>query len=290
MISGRPSRVLPLLAVLLLPGCETLSSLTPWTGRSDDLRARERDIAANRPPEELYNNGVDALNQRRLATAVTQFDAVEQNHPYSSWAVNAQLMRGYTEYLQNRYTESIGTLDRFIQLHPAHRDIAYAYYLRALNHYEQIADIQRDQKGTEQALAALQEVVNRFPESAYARDARLKIDLCRDHLAGKEMEIGRWYQNQKLYAAAINRFQRVINDYQTTNHTPEALHRLTELYLTLGLVDQARQTAAVLGHNYPGSEWYEDSYTTLAANGEVPPVGRPRATGGLLSRTFGSLF
>jgi len=109
MISGRPSRVLPLLAVLLLPGCETLSSLTPWTGRSDDLRARERDIAANRSPEELYNNGVDALNQRRLATAVTQFDAVEQNHPYSSWAVNAQLMRGYTEYLQNRYTESIGT-------------------------------------------------------------------------------------------------------------------------------------------------------------------------------------
>ena len=290
MIPGRSSRVLPLLALLLLPGCETLGSLNPWSGRAADLRTREQNLAATRTPEELYNNGVDALNQRRLATAVAQFDAVEQNYPYSSWAVNAQLMRGYAEYLQNRYTESIGTLDRFIQLHPGHRDIAYAYYLRALNHYEQIADIQRDQKGTELALGALQEVVNRFPDSAYARDARLKIDLCRDHLAGKEMEIGRWYQGQKLYPAAINRFQRVIDDFQTTNHTPEALHRLTEIYLTLGLVDQARRTAAVLGHNYPGSEWYEDSYATLAANGEVPAVGRSRAESGFFSRTFGSLF
>lgn len=289
MTPGRPLRFLPVLALLLLPGCETLGSLNPWSGKAADLRPRE-DVAANRSPEELYNNGVDALNQRRLSTAVVQFDAVEQNYPYSSWAVNAQLMRGYAEYLQNRYTESVGTLDRFIQLHPAHRDIAYAYYLRALNHYEQIADIQRDQKGTELALDALQEVVNRFPDSAYARDARLKIDLCRDHLAGKEMEIGRWYQGQKLYAAAINRFQRVVDDYQTTNHTPEALHRLTEIYLTLGLVDQARRTAAVLGHNYPGSEWYEDSYATLAANGEVPPVGRSRAESGFFSRTFGSLF
>ena len=163
-------------------------------------------------------------------------------------------MQGYTQYLQNHYTDAIGTLDRFIQLHPAHRDVAYAYYLRALCYYEQIADIQRDQRGTELAMNALQEVVNRFPDSAYARDARLKIDLCRDHLAGKEMEIGRWYESQHLYEAAIGRFQRVVDDYQTTNHVPEALHRLTEIYLILGLRDQARKTASVLGYNYPGSE------------------------------------
>ena len=197
--------------------------------------------------EELYNNGVDALNARRFSTAGDQFNAVEQNYPYSSWAVNAQLMSGYSPYLQNKYTDAIGTLDRFIQLHPAHRDIAYAYYLRALCYYEQIADIERDQKGTEQAMNALQEVVTRFPDTAYARDAKLKIDLCLDHLAGKEMEIGRFYQKQHLYEAAIGRFQRVVDDFQTTNHVPEALARLTEIYLALGLKDQARKTAAVLG-------------------------------------------
>ena len=146
------------------------------------------DATANNTPvgpvETLYNNGVDALNARRFATAGDQFAAVEQNYPYSSWAVNAQLMSGYSSYLQNKYTDAIATLDRFIQLHPAHRNIAYVYYLRALCYYEQIADIQRDQKGTEQAMNALQEVVNRFPDTAYARDAQLKVDLCRDHLAG----------------------------------------------------------------------------------------------------------
>ena len=134
------------------------------------------------PVEELYNNGVDALNARRFSTADDQFNAVEQNYPYSSWAVNAQLMSGYSLYLQNKYTDAIGTLDRFIQLHPAHRDIAYAYYLRALCYYEQIADIERDQKGTEQAMNALQEVVTRFPDTSLRTDAKLKIDLCVDHL------------------------------------------------------------------------------------------------------------
>lgn len=281
---------LPLVAGLLLTGCAALDSINPWSGKASDLVASPD--AGSVPVEQLYGNGVDALNDQRYATAVTQFDAVEQNYPYSSWAVNAQLMRGYAEYLQNRYTEAIGTLDRFIQLHPSHRDVAYAYYLRALSHYEQIADIQRDQRSTELALTALREVVNRFPASAYARDARLKIDLCRDHLAGKEMEIGRFYQGQKLYAAAVGRFQRVIDEYQTTNHTPEALHRLTELYLALGAVDQAKRTAAVLGHNYPGSPWYADSYANLADNGEAPPVEREQTAqrGGFLSRTLGSLF
>jgi outer membrane protein assembly factor BamD len=246
------------------------------------------------PVEQLYNNGVDALNARHYTTASEQFAAVEQNYPYSSWAVNAQLMSGYTAYLQNKYTDAIGTLDRFIQLHPAHRDIAYAYYLRALCYYEQIADIQRDQRGTEQAMNALQEVVNRFPGTTYARDASLKVDLCRDHLAGKEMEIGRFYQKQHLYEAAIGRFQRVVDDFQTTNHVPEALHRLTEIYLVLGLRDEARKTASVLGYNYPGSQWYEDSYTQLvddgvARSGSTPTPNAP-AQRGFFSRAWHAVF
>ena len=178
-------------------------------------------------------------------------------------------------------------------MHPANRDIAYVYYLRALCHYEQIADIARDQRGTQEAMTALQEVVNRFPDSSYGRDAKLKIDLARDHLAGKEMEIGRWYEQQHLYTAAIGRFQRVVDDFQTTNHVPEALHRLTEIYLKLGLVDQARRTAAVLGHNYPGSEWYVDSYDQLIADGLVKgkPVPGPGADDpGFFSRTLGWIF
>ena len=279
--------ILPLL--LLLSGCETLNALAPWNGKDATLNPNED--AASKSVEDLYNNGVDALNTKRYKTAVEQFDAVEQNYPYSSWAVSAQLMHGYTEYLQNHYTEAVGALDRYIQLHPTSANVAYAYYLRALCFYEQIADIQRDQKGTEQAMAALQDVVNRFPESAYARDSRLKIDLCRDHLAGKEMEIGRFYERQKLYTAAIGRFQRVIDDYQTTNHTPEALHRLTEIYLLLGLTTEASRTAAVLGHNYPGSPWYEDSYRNLSDNGMAPPVASAASgSGGFFSRTLGSIF
>ena len=278
-------------AVLALPlgACATLDSLNPWSDSTPDVVETKEDAAAL-PVEELYNRGVDALNRQNYAVAVTQFDLVEQNHPYSSWAVNAQLMQGYAEYLRNHYTDAIGVLDRFIQLHPTHRDIAYAYYLRALCYYEQIADISRDQKGTQEALGALQDVVNRFPDSAYGRDARLKIDLARDHLAGKEMEVGRFYQHQHLYTAAIGRFQRVVDDYQTTNHAPEALHRLTEIYLALGLVDQARRTAAVLGYNYPGSPWYEDSYGDLVGPGDRCAAAEPPPRPGFFSRTFSAIF
>jgi outer membrane protein assembly factor BamD len=265
---------------LLLAGCG---------GKSKDENA---DVTAPPAPvEDLYNNGVDALNAQRFSSANDQFNLVEQNYPYSTWAVKAQLMQGYTQYLQNNYTDAIGTLDRYIQLHPAGNDVAYAYYLRALCYYEQIADIERDQRGTQIAMNALQEVVNRFPDSAYARDARLKIDLCNDHLAGKEMAVGRWYQSQHLYEAAIGRFQRVVDDYQTTNHVPEALHRLTEIYLVLGLRDQARRTASVLGYNYPGSVWYEDSYSDLFDAGlvqEKGPAAPPQR--GFFSRAWHSIF
>ena len=280
-----------LAAVLLLP------MLSACGGGAATADADKKALTG--PVEDLYNNGVDALNARRFSVASDQFAAVEQNYPYSSWAVNAQLMTAYSLYLQNKYTDAIGTLDRFIQLHPAHRDIAYVYYLRALCYYEQIADIQRDQKGTQQAMNALREVVNRFPDTAYAQDAKLKIDLCVDHLAGKEMEIGRYYQKQHLYEAAIGRFQRVVDDFQTTNHVPEALARLTEIYLVLGLKDEARKTAAVLGYNYPGSEWYTDTYAQLADNGVAiaasgsgPPGGLTGAppSRGFFSRAWHAVF
>jgi outer membrane protein assembly factor BamD len=284
-------RLIPVLtAAALLCGCQTLDSLNPFS----DSKSSDSDVKAVDPSlvpvETYYNNGVDALNAKRYKVAATQFDNVEQYYPYSSWSTNAQLMHGYVNYLQDDYTAAIAVLDRFIQLHPANRDIAYAYYLRALSYYEQIADISRDQKGTQEAMAALQEVVNRFPDSAFGRDARLKIDLCRDHLAGKEMDIGRWYEGQHLYTAAINRFQRVVDDYQTTNHTPEALHRLTEIYLLLGMTDQAKKTAAVLGHNYPGSSWYENSYDQLIADGQVPNSRGRLEEEGFFSRTFHSIF
>jgi outer membrane protein assembly factor BamD len=286
-VQTRRRATAPLLAaIVLLP-------LLAACGSHDD----DDDVASagSQPVEQLYNNGVDALHDKRYATAITQFDLVQQNYPYSTWAVNAQLMDGYTLYLQNKYTEAIGTLDRFIQLHPAHRDIAYAYYLRALSYYEQINDIQRDQSGTDQAMTALQEVVTRFPDSAYARDARLKIDLARDHLAGKEMEIGRWYQRQNLNTAAIGRFQRVVDNYQTTNHVPEALSRLTEIYLALGMREEAKRTAAVLGYNYPGNSWYLDSYNQLFDDGLVPnaPNEPKTVTDGqenFFSRAWHSIF
>jgi outer membrane protein assembly factor BamD len=261
-----------------------LGACSAWDGKDSSLRTRA-DMAAQ-TPESLYASGIDALRQERYQQAGQLFDAVEREHPYSTWATSAKLMSAYSDYMRNRYTESIGALDRFIQLHPAHRDIAYAYYLRALCYYEQIVDAERDQRGTEVALVQLQEVVNRFPDTSYARDARLKIDLARDHLAGREMNIGRFYQSRGLLSAAIGRFRRVVDEYQTTNHVPEALHRLTEIYLSLGLTDEARKTASVLGHNYPGSPWYQDSYALLVQGAEPADSEKP----GMISRVWNSVF
>lgn len=276
---GPAALLVPLLILggLAAPGCAR-----QWDGTAASLGPSREQRYADVAPETLYAAGMQELRARRFRQAVEIFDAIEREHPYSTWATNAKLMSAYAEYMQNRYTEAIGALDRFIQLHPAHRDVAYAYYLRALSQYEQINDAQRDQRQTEIAMAALQEVANRFPETAYARDARLKMDLARDHLAGREMHVGRFYQRQGLYAAAIGRFRKVVDDYQTTNHVPEALHRLTEIYLTLGLTEEARRTAAVLGHNYPGSPWYQDSYALLVAGAPRSEDEQP----GLLLRVW----
>ncbi|WP_232475117.1 outer membrane protein assembly factor BamD [Neoroseomonas rubea] len=279
--------ILPVLILLLLAACGG-ARFQQGTGQDPSLvRGNTAPAnAAEQSPEALYAAGMQELRQNRFQRAVDLFDAVEREHPYSTWATNAKLMAAYTEYQRNRYTEAIGALERFIQLHPAHRDIAYAYYLRALSQYEQINDAERDQRQTQIAMDALQEVVNRFPDSAYARDARLKMDLARDHLAGREMHIGRWYQRQGLPQAAIGRFRRVVEEYQTTNHVPEALHRLTEIYISLGLTEEARRTASVLGHNYPGSTWYQDSYALLVEGAPAATPSRP----GFMTRTLNWLF
>jgi len=265
---------LAVLGLLLLGAC---------SGNDDP---RDPLISRERPVEQIYNEAVDAQAAKNHARAKALFDEVERQHPYSSWATTAKLMSAYSDYSRGRYTEAIGTLDRFIRLHPAHRDVAYAYYLRAMSYYEQIADVQRDQRMTAQAMNALQDVVNRFPESPYARDARLKIDLARDHLAGKEMLVGRYYQQRHLYAAAVNRFRKVVDEYDTTNHVPEALHRLVEVYLALGLTEEAKKAAAVLGYNYPGSPWYQDSYALLTPGAQPADAEAP----GMLSRWWGSVF
>ncbi len=239
-----------------------------------------------RPVEELYNAALNNLYLENYEEAARLFDEVERQHPYSAWAPKSQLMAAFSQYQDSKYDDAINTLDRFIELHPANKDIAYAYYLRGISYYEQISDVARDQKMTRLALANLEEVVQRFPESKYSRDAAFKIDLTRDHLAGKHMDIGRFYQSQGEFLAAINRFRTVVKRYQTTTHVPEALHRLVECYLALGVVDEAQQNAAVLGHNYPGSEWYADSYALLTGVDVLPD----NEDDGWVERTWDSLF
>ena len=240
---------------VLIAGIATL--LAACSGKGDDKPYVER------PVNELYNSAVNELEQRRFLDATLLFEEVERQHPYSVWATKAQLMAAYANYEASKYDDAIIALNRFIQLHPGNRDIAYAYYLKALSFYEQISDVQRDQAITNRALAALRDIVRRFPQTKFARDARLKIDLTQDHLAGKEMAVGRYYLRRGELLAAINRFRIVVDEYQTTSHAPEALHRLAEAYATLGMTKEAQKAAAVLGYNYPGSEWYSDSYALM---------------------------
>jgi outer membrane protein assembly factor BamD len=213
--------------------------------------------------ETLYNVAKDRLDRGNYRQAALVFDEVERQHPYSVWARRAQLMSSFSYYMARQYQESILSAQRFLSLHPGNKDAPYAYYLVALSYYEQIISVERDQKTTQQALDALNELVRRYPNSEYAADARLKIDLARDHLAGKEMEIGRFYQGNGNWLASVGRFRAVTERYDGTSHVPEALHRLVESYLALGIPEEAKKAAAVLGHNYPGSEWYERSFALV---------------------------
>lgn len=262
--------LLPLLTILLLAGCSST----------------EEDKQVEEPVDVLYNKAADALDQGDYVEATKYFDEVERQHPYSRWATQAQLMAAYSSYQDQRYDEAVLALDRFTELHPGNPDLDYAYYLKALCYYEQISDVRRDQEMTRLALDALNTLIKRFPESKYARDATLKRDLTEDHLAGKEMEVGRYYLSRGHVNASINRFRAVVENYQTTSHTAEALHRLVEAYLSLGLRDEAVRTASVLGHNYPGSKWYERSYALLDDK-QRQQLADER---GVVERTFDSLL
>jgi len=225
--------------------------------------SNEEQPHVERPATDLYTEAFKNLKDENFKKAAEAFDEVERQHPYSEWAVRGQVMAAYASYNAREYDKAIATLDAFAQLHPGYEHIAYVYYLRGLCYYDQILATARDQQNTLEALKALEVVVKRFPDTKYGRDAKFKMDLVYDHLAGKEMEVGRYYQSQKQYLAAVNRFQAVIDAYPRTTHVPEALHRLVESYLALGLNGEAQSVGAVLGHNFPGSDWYADSYLLL---------------------------
>ncbi|MHA7818544.1 MAG: outer membrane protein assembly factor BamD [Erythrobacter sp.] len=240
----------------------SLATLTACGGGSAD-----EDVAyVARDVESLYAEAQRRLDRGNTLVAAALFDEVERQHPYSPWARRAQLMSAFCYYIARDYNKAIQNSQRFLSIHPGNKDAPYAYYLIALSYYEQISDVNRDQSITEQAQTALREVNRRFPQTEYAADARLKLDLVADHLAGKEMEIGRFYQRSGRWLAAQLRFRNVVEQYETTSHTPEALYRLTESSLALGLRAEAVKYAAVLGANYPGTEWYEKAFELVDEN------------------------
>jgi outer membrane protein assembly factor BamD len=260
----RPLLLAALAAILLSP----LAGCAHGDKKKTDQSFIARDV------DTLYNLARDRLDKKQYKLAAQLFDEVERQHPYSVWARRAELMSAYSYYLGRDYTKSISSAQRFLSIHPGNRDAAYAYYLIAIDYYEQINDVTRDQKMSQQALDALGELVRRYPGTPYAADAKLKIDLVNDHLAGKEMEIGRFYQRRGEWLASIIRFRVVIDKYQTSTHVPEALERMVESGLALGLPREAQESAAVLGANYPGSKWYLRAYNLM--NKKAPQFGEAK--------------
>jgi outer membrane protein assembly factor BamD len=265
---------------VMLPACSASSTMRDLLGTSSTSTsaassggALSPDLAAAGQGDAvatLYNDGLSKLNAGSYKSAAKSFAEVERQHPYSKWATKALLMQAFAYYQLNSYDDCINSANRFITLHPGHKDSAYAYYLTAISQYEQISDVRRDQSAAQKALESLDEVSRRFPDSPYAADAAKKSLLAKDHLAAKEMDVGRYYMKKGSYLAGINRFKKVVTDYQTTSQTPEALYRLTEGYMALGVVSEAQTAAAVLGHNFPNSQWYKDAYTIVSSNGQQP--------------------
>ena len=218
-------------------------------------------------PEQIFERGEFELARSRTKDAAYYFSEIERLYPYSEYAKQALIMQAFAYHQSKDYENSRGAAQRFIDFYPTDEDAAYAQYLLALSYYDQIDEVGRDQGLTFQALQSLLTVIEVYPDSEYANSAILKFDLAFDHLAGKEMEIGRYYLRRGHFTSAINRFRVVVEEYQTTTHTPEALHRLVEAYLSLGLTDEAQTAGAILGHNYQSSEWYEDSYRLLTSKG-----------------------
>ena len=245
---------------MLLAACALVLPLGACAGKKvkGDTAYVARDVNT------LYGLARERMQQTDYVSSAALFAEVERQHPYSVWARRAQLMGAYSYYMAEKYTDAISSAQRFLTIHPGNEHAPYASYLIAMSYYQQIADVTRDQKVTQQAQDAFNELVRRYPQSRYAADARLKLDLINDHLAGKEMEVGRFYQRAGHWLAAEGRFRQVIDKYQTTSHTPEALERLVETYLNLGVPSEARKAAAVLGANYPSSKWYKRSYQLLS--------------------------
>lgn len=259
MIEKTRLRPLALVALtaLVAPALSGCASMGGGGAKAVDTNYVARDVNT------LYSAAKDRLDRGRFKESAALFDEVERQHPYSPWARRAQLMSAFSYYMSRDYNEAINSAQRFLSIHPGNKDAPYAYYLIALSYYEQMSDVTRDQKITQSALQALGEVARRYPNTDYAADARLKMDLVNDHLAGKEMEIGRYYERSGKWLAASMRFREVIDKYQSTTHTPEALFRLTEAYLALGAPEEAKKSAAVLGSNYPGSKWYTRAYDLM---------------------------
>ena len=252
-------RVAALLALLggavALGGCSSKEPLEPFV---------------EIPAEQSYNAGIAYLQQGDYKNATKKFGEVDQQHPYSEWARKSLIMTTYTNYTRGNFTEAITQGKRYLTLYPGSEDAAYAQWMIAQSYFNQMPDITRDQKMTQQAMQAMQELVERYPDSPYAAEGRKRLDIARDQLAGKEMEVGRYYLTRNQYIGAINRFKVVVQEYQTTRHIEEALERLTEAYYAMGIVDEAQTAAAVLGHNYPDSRWYKDAYKLLNTNGLEP--------------------
>ena len=241
------------------------------------------EIVADEPPEKLYNEGIFLLDKRQdYKAAAKKFEEVERQHPYSDWARKALVMTAYASYSARDYDEAVSAARRYVTLHPGSPDAAYAQFLIGSSYFDQIPDVTRDQSRTEKAIAALEEVSRKFPESEYSTNAKRKIDIARDQLAGKEMTVGRYYMDKKDFTGAINRFKIVVTQYQTTRHVEEALLRLIEAYMALGVASEAQTAAAVLGHNFPDSRWYADAYRLVKSGGLEPAENK----GSWISRAF----
>src|SRR4051812_48259975 len=267
-LTSRARRGVLLLALVLmtplLAGCESLTGLF---GNDDPI--------LDSPADKLYNEGLYLLNEKRdIKGAAKKFDEVERQHPYSDWARKSLIMSAYAYYEAGSYEDSIGSARRYIQLHPGSPDAAYAQFLIGSSFFDQIRDISRDQDRTEKAIASLEEVIRKYPTTEYAASAKRKIAIARDQLAGKEIMLGRYYLERRDYTGAINRFKIVVTRYQTTRHVEEALLRLTESYLAVGVVGEAQTSAAVLGHNFPDSRWYKDAFELLNSRGLSPSENR----------------
>ncbi|WP_163268102.1 outer membrane protein assembly factor BamD [Chelativorans alearense] len=227
-------------------------------------------VEQTEPADALYNQGLANLNSGRMKEAIAKFEAVDRQHPYSEYARKALLMSTFANYRQGQYPEAINNGKRYVTLYPTSEDAAYAQYLTGLSHFRQIREVTQDQRDARLTIEAMEQVVQRWPDSEYVADAREKIRFANDQLAGKEMQIGRYYLERREYIAAIRRFRGVVENYGNTRHVEEALARLTESYYAMGVASEAQTAAAVLGHNYPESDWYKDSYALLQSGGLEP--------------------